>query len=303
MTGQKMDWDKLRVFHAVAEAGSFTHAGDTLNLSQSAVSRQISALEEALSVPLFHRHARGLILTEQGEALNRTVREVFAKLAMTEALLAESKEKPAGRLKVTTTHSFGVAWLAPRLNNFLSAHPDVTVSLLLDDTDLDLAMREADVAIRMHPPRQPDLVQRHIGEIRWQVWASPEYLKAHGVPAKAEDLDNHSLVLFGDRKPPVTDINWLAEAGRRDGTPRRGLLEVNSLQSMLVAIRAGIGIGAIPDYLTHDSSGLTAVLADIPKPHIDMYFVYPEELRNSKRVSVFRDFLVKSISERSQVKA
>jgi DNA-binding transcriptional LysR family regulator len=85
-----MDWDKLRVFHAVAEAGSFTHAGDTLNLSQSAVSRQISALEEALQVPLFHRHARGLILTEQGESLNRTVREVFAKLAMTEALLTES---------------------------------------------------------------------------------------------------------------------------------------------------------------------------------------------------------------------
>ena len=98
-----IDWDKLRVFHAVAEAGSFTHAGDTLNLSQSAVSRQISALEEALQVPLFHRHARGLILTEQGEALNRTVREVFAKLAITEALLTESKEKPAGRLKVTTT--------------------------------------------------------------------------------------------------------------------------------------------------------------------------------------------------------
>ena len=104
-----MDWDKLRVFHAVAEAGSFTHAGDTLNLSQSAVCRQISALEEALQVPLFHRHARGLILTEQGESLNRTVREVFAKLAITEALLTESKEKPAGRLKVTTTVGFGSA--------------------------------------------------------------------------------------------------------------------------------------------------------------------------------------------------
>jgi DNA-binding transcriptional LysR family regulator len=298
MTGQKMDWDKLRVFHAVAEAGSFTHAGDTLNLSQSAVSRQISALEEALSVPLFHRHARGLILTEQGEALNRTVREVFAKLAMTEALLAESKEKPAGRLKVTTTHSFGVVWLAPRLKTFLAAHPDVTVSLLLDDTDLDLAMREADVAIRMHPPRQPDLVQRHIGEIRWQVWASPEYLKAHPAPEKAEDLDNHKLILFGDRKPPVTDVNWLAEVGRRDGTPRRGLLEVNSLQAMVAAVRAGIGIGAVPDYLVPDTTGLVAVLPNIPKPHVDMYFVYPEELRNSKRVSVFRDFLVKTISER-----
>jgi DNA-binding transcriptional LysR family regulator len=299
MTGQKMDWDKLRVFHAVAEAGSFTHAGDTLNLSQSAVSRQISALEEALSVPLFHRHARGLILTEQGEALNRTVREVFAKLAMTEALLTESKEKPAGRLKVTTTHSFGVAWLAPRLKTFLAQYPEVTLSLLLDDTDLDLAMREADVAIRMHPPRQPDLVQRHLGEIRWQIWASPEYLKANGTPEKVEDLDNHRLVLFGDRKPPVQDVNWISEIGRRDGIPRRGVLEVNSLQAMVSAVRAGIGIAAVPDYLMTEPGNLVALLPGIAKPHVDMYFVYPEELRNSKRVSVFRDFLVKSISERN----
>jgi DNA-binding transcriptional LysR family regulator len=294
--GFHMDWDKLRVFHAVAEAGSFTHAGDTLNLSQSAVSRQISALEEALSVPLFHRHARGLILTEQGEALNRTVREVFAKLAMTEALLAESKEKPAGRLKVTTTHSFGVAWLTPRLRIFLDQHPDVMISLLLDDTDLDLAMREADVAIRMHPPRQPDLIQRHLGEIKWQVWASADYLKAHGVPETAEDLDKHRLILFGDRKPPVTDVNWLAEAGRRDGSARRGGLEVNSLQSILTAVRAGLGIGAVPDYLISDRTGLVPVLQNLTRPHVDMYFVYPEELRHSKRVSVFRDFLVKNLS-------
>ena len=302
MTSQKMDWDKLRVFHAVAEAGSFTHAGDTLNLSQSAVSRQISALEEALSVPLFHRHARGLILTEQGEALNRTVRDVFAKLAMTEALLAESKEKPAGRLKVTTTHSFGVTWLAPRLKQFLSMHPDVTLSLLLDDSELDLAMREADVAIRMHPPRQPDLVQRHLGEIRSQIWASPDYLKAHGTPQTAEDLDHHQLILFGDRKPPVTDVNWLAEVGRKDGTPRRGLMEVNSLQAMLICIRSGLGIGAVPDYLVQDQTGLVPILPDVKKPNVDMYFVYPEELRNSKRVSVFRDFLVNSISERNSFK-
>ena len=223
-----MDWDKLRVFHAVAEAGSFTHAGDTLNLSQSAVSRQISALEEALQVPLFHRHARGLILTEQGEALNRTVREVFAKLAMTEALLTESKEKPAGRLKVTTTVGFGSMWLAPRLQEFLETYPEVSISLLLDDSDLDLAMREADVAIRMHPPKQPDLVQRHLMTIQWHICASPEYLKQYGVPQRAEDLDAHRLVLFGDYHPPVGDINWLAETGRRPGNPRRAPLEVNS---------------------------------------------------------------------------
>ena len=292
-----IDWDKLRVFHAVAEAGSFTHAGDTLNLSQSAVSRQISALEEALAVPLFHRHARGLILTEQGEALNRTVREVFAKLAMTEALLTESKEKPAGRLKVTTTAGFGATWLAPRLAQFLETYPDVSVSLVLDDLDLDLAMREADVAIRMHPPKQPELVQRHLMSMHWVVCASPDYLKRQGVPQRAEDLDAHKLILFGDYHPPVADMNWLADVGRRPGSPRRALLEVNSTQAMLLAIRSGIGIGALPDYLVNENPDLVRVLADLKSPLVDVYFVYPEELRNSKRVAVFRDFLLARLAE------
>ena len=292
-----MDWDKLRVFHAVAVAGSFTHAGDTLNLSQSAVSRQISALEEALQVPLFHRHARGLILTEQGEALNRTVREVFAKLAMTEALLTESKEKPAGRLKITTTVGFGTAWLAPRLQGFLDQYPDVSVTLLLDDADLDLAMREADVAIRMHPPKQPDLIQRHLMTMQWIVLASPEYLQRHGTPQRPEDLDNQRLILFGEYRPPVSDINWLAEAGRRAGSPRRALLEVNNVQAMSLAIRSGIGIGALPDYMANEMEGLTRLLPDLKSPKVDMFFVYPEELRNSKRVAVFRDFLLARLAE------
>jgi DNA-binding transcriptional LysR family regulator len=293
-----MDWDKLRVFHAVAEAGSFTHAGDTLNLSQSAVSRQISALEEALSVPLFHRHARGLILTEQGEALNRTVREVFAKLAMTEALLTESRDKAAGRLKVTTTVGFGSTWLAPRLPPFLEAHSEVTVSLLLDDGDLDLAMREADVAIRMHPPKQPDLIQRHLMEIDWIVCAAPSYIAKHGTPTTVEELDAHKLVLFGDYHAPVADINWLAEAGRRPGSPRRAVLEVNNLSSMVTTIKSGIGIGALPNWMGADLDGLVRLLPEAKRPKVDCFFVYPEELRNSKRVAVFRDFLLARLHER-----
>ena len=292
-----MDWDKLRVFHAVAEAGSFTHAGETLNLSQSAVSRQISALEDNLQVPLFHRHARGLILTEQGESLNRTVREVFAKLAMTEALLTESKEKPAGRIKVTTTVGFGSTWLAPRLQQFLAQYPDVTMTLLLDDMDLDLAMREADVAIRFHPPKQPDLVQRHLMTIQWVVVASPEYLKAHGTPQRPEDLDDHKIIQFGDYHPPVSDINWLAEAGRRAGSPRRALLEVNSLHAMSLVIRSGAGIGVLPDWMSDELAGLTRLLPELKSPKVDMFFVYPEELRNSKRVAVFRDFLLARLQE------
>ena len=292
-----MDWDKLRVFHAVAEAGSFTHAGDTLNLSQSAVSRQISALEENLQVPLFHRHARGLILTEQGESLNRTVREVFAKLAMTEALLTESKEKPAGRLKVTTTVGFGTTWLAPRLKDFLESYPEITMSLLLDDSELDLAMREADVAIRMHAPKQPDLVQRHLFQIQWVTVASAEYIKKHGTPERAEDLDQHKLILFGDYQAPVPDINWLAELGKRPGSPRRALLEVNSLYAMATAIKSGLGIGALPNWMSEEIGGLVRVLPELKAPKVDVFFVYPEELRNSKRVAVFRDYLLAKLQE------
>jgi len=287
-----MDWDKLRVFHAVAEAGSFTHAGETLNLSQSAVSRQISALEEALAVPLFHRHARGLILTEQGETLNRTVREVFAKLAMTEALLTESKEKPTGRLKVTTTVAFGSTWLAPRLKDFLDLYPEITLSVVLDDAELDLAMREADVAIRMHAPRQPDLVQRHLLTISWIVFASKEYLAAAGTPRKLEDLADHKLIIYGDHRPPVPDINWLAEVATRAGCTRKPALEMNSIFGMLRAVKSGLGIAALPDYMVEETADLVRILPDVKAPKVDAYFVYPEELRNSKRVAVFRDFLL-----------
>ncbi|HZH45373.1 MAG TPA: LysR family transcriptional regulator, partial [Roseococcus sp.] len=258
-----LDWDKLRVFHAVAEAGSFTHAGETLALSQSAVSRQIQALEEALSVPLFHRHARGLILTEAGETLNRTVRDVFAKLAMTEALLTEGRERPAGRLKVTTTTGFGSSWLAPRLHRFLEMYPEINVSVILDDADLDLAMREADVAIRMHPPRQPDLIQRHVATFGWRIVGSPEYLKKHGFPQRAEELDAHRLIVWGDYRTPVEEINWLAEIGRKPGQARRGTVECNSLGGMLRAVQSGLGLAAMPDYMGPELEGLLTVLPEL----------------------------------------
>jgi DNA-binding transcriptional LysR family regulator len=291
-----LDWDKIRIFFNVAEAGSFTRAGEALGLSQSAVSRQISALERELKAPLFHRHARGLILTEPGETLNRTVREVFAKLAMTEALLTESRERPAGRLKVTSTTGFGSTWLAPRLNRFLALYPDVSITLLLDDSDLDLAMREADVAIRMHPPRQPDLIQRHLAGFGWRVCGAPTYLKTAGMPQRAEDLDAHRLIVWGDHRPPIDEVNWLTEAGRRPGTARRATVEVNSLTGMLRAVQSGLGLAALPDYMGRELDGLLQVLPELKAPRLDAYFVYPEEMRHSKRVAVFRDFLVAELA-------
>jgi DNA-binding transcriptional LysR family regulator len=293
-----MDWDKLRVFHAVAEAGSFTHAGDALNLSQSAVSRQISGLEESLQVPLFHRHARGLILTEQGELLYRTARDVFAKLSMTEAMLSESKDRPKGPLKVTTTVAFGSSWLTPRIKEFLELYPEITLSLLVDDGELDLSMREADVAIRMTPPRQPDLVQRHLLTVRSYAFASPEYLKKHTMPTRAEDLDEHRLIVYGDdARPPAATINWLLEAGAKPGAERRPILKVNNVNGIYRAVQSGLGIGSIPNYMLQETSELVRVLPELSGPTVEAYFVYPEELRPSKRIAVFRDFLIRKVAE------
>jgi len=295
-----MDWDKLRVFHAVAEAGSFTHAGEVLNLSQSAVSRQISALEESLNLPLFHRHARGLILTEQGELLYRTAREVFSKLAMTEALLTESRECAQGPLKITTTVAFGSLWLTPRIKDFLDAYPEIAVTMVLFDGELDLAMREADVAIRMMPPRQPDLVQRHLMSMSYGIYASPAYLEAHGTPKTAEDLDDHHIIIYGDDarvSPPVSNVNWLLEAGASPDRPRRPVLEVNNIYGIYRAVKSGLGLAAMPDYLSSEADNMIRVLPELKGPKFDAYFVYPEELRHSKRITVFRDFLLGKIAE------
>jgi DNA-binding transcriptional LysR family regulator len=293
-----MDWDKLRVFHAVAEAGSFTHAGEALNLSQSAVSRQISALEESLNVPLFHRHARGLILTEQGELLYSTAREVFAKLAMTEGLLTESKDRPKGPLKVTTSVGFGSIWLTPRIREFLELYPDIQVAMVVDDSELDLSMREADVAIRMSPPRQPDLVQRHLMTVRVHLYAAPEYLKKHGTPRRAEELDQHRLVVYGDEaRAPISNINWVLEAGLKPGHERRPILQVNNTYGLLRAVSSGLGLAALPDYVAVEAPDLVRILPELTGPPVEAYFVYPEELRSSKRISVFRDFLIRKVTE------
>lgn len=293
-----MDWDKLRIFHAVAEAGSFTHAGESLNLSQSAVSRQISALEESLNTALFHRHARGLILTEQGELLYRTAHEVFAKLAMAEAQLAESKDRPKGRLTVTATVALGSTWLAPRMGEFLDIYPDVGVDLLLEDRELDLSMREADVAIRMAPPRQPGLIQRHLMSVRMHIYGSASYIQKHGEPKRPEDLDQHKIIVYGEEaRGPLPGVGWLLQVGASKERARRPVLSVNNIYAIQRAVQSGIGIAALPSYMHQDMQHLVRVLPDLEGPRIDAFFVYPEELRNSKRIQVFRDFLIRKVAQ------
>lgn len=295
-----MDWDKLRIFHAVASAGSFTHAGQMLTLSQSAVSRQISALEEEINTPLFQRHARGLTLTDEGEMLYAAVSDVLARLAQAEEALKNVHDAPRGSLKVTCTHGIGSYWLIPRLTALMQECPELDLHLVLEDRELDLSQREADVALRMRAPVQADLIQRKLFTVHYHIYATQAYLDAHGTPQKFEDLVEHTIASYGEAAPPeVRDINWLVDQTKRAGrsSAKGRVIRVNNVTGVLNCALNNMGIVSVPDYVAAQYPQLVRVLPDLAGPSLDVHLVYADSLRQSKRVAAFRDFLVKEAKD------
>lgn len=284
-----MDWDKLRIFHAVADAGSLTHAGDTLHLSQSAVSRQIRALEDSLNTTLFHRHARGLILTEQGELLFDATKSMNKRLEAAAARIRDSEEEVFGELRVTTTIGFGTLWLAPRLPKLYERFPDLKIDLMLEERVLDLPMREADVAIRMKEPSQADLIRKRLMSVRMRLYASQAYLDAHGTMTDIEEIANHRLISQSLSTPQVGAGATLVQHLLTHDVP--SMFTVNNYFGVLQGVLNNLGIGVLPDYVTDDFPDLVRVLPDLESSEVPVFLAYPEELRQSKRIAAFRDFV------------
>ncbi len=291
-----MDWDKLRAFHAAAETGSLTAAGTRLGVSQSAVSRQIAALEEQVGVPLFQRHARGLVLTGAGLNLHGATTEMQTAASGAESALRDAMTTPQGELTVTAPVAFGTTWLTPRLNRFRDTYPDVRLKLLLDDREYDLLKLEAECAIRLWAPTQADLIQRKLMTVGTSLYASQAYLDRYGTPAIPADLDAHEIIVYGHQVNPMREVNWAQRVGRDDRPPRVPALTVNSVVAMVRAAEAGIGVADLPDYMIREGSPLIKVLSDVRGPEFELFFIYPSDLRKSKRISVFRDFLVGEIA-------
>lgn len=284
-----MDWDKLRIFHAVADAGSLTHAGDTLNLSQSAVSRQVRALEESLNTTLFHRHARGLILTEQGELLFDATKAMAKRLDAASARIRDSEEEVFGMLRVTTTLGFGTLWLAPRLHKLYEQYPDLNIDLMLEERVLDLPMREADCAIRMKEPSQADLIRKRLMSVRMRLYATEGYLDQHGEPTTPEELAAHRMICQNTDATQVSAGSALVQQVFLNDIKSR--LNVNNYFGVLQGVLHDLGIGILPDYVVEESPDLVRVLPELESSEIPVYLAYPEELRHSKRIQAFRDFV------------
>jgi DNA-binding transcriptional LysR family regulator len=293
-----MDWDKLKIFHTVAEAGSFTNASTILNLSQSAISRQIQSLEKDLKINLFERHARGLVLTSNGEYLFKTANDVISKLKEVESNLSEEKNQIKGKLIVTTVVSFGTTWLTPRIKEFMDLNPEIEIELIFNDKELDLATRQADVAIRMRRPKQLNLIQKKFVNFNYHIYGSNEYLQKNGYPKNLKDLDKHKFITYGKGAPsPVYNPDWVLKVGSKEGKKRKSLMKVNSVYGLLLAVQSGVGLAALPDYITYNISGLTKVLPDEPGKPTETHFVYPASLKDNARLIAFRNFLFSKVNE------
>ena len=293
-----MDWDKLKIFHAVAEAGNFTKATYILNLSQSAISRQIQSLEQDLKVQLFERHARGLSLTENGEYLFRTAHEVISKLKDVESAITEKKDKPSGKLTVTTFVSFGTTWLTPRIQEFMKLNPEIEIELIFDDKELDLSTRQADIGIWARRPKQLNYIQKKLIDINYHIYGSTKYLEEYGHPKNLSDLNKHRFISYGRGAPsPVFNPDWALKLGTKDGKKRKSVMKVNSVMGLLLAVESGVGLAALPEYLVSNSTNVIKVLPDSAGPITEAHFVYPESLKNVARVKAFRNFLYSKIGD------
>jgi DNA-binding transcriptional LysR family regulator len=253
----------------------------------------VSALEHDIGVPLFHRHARGLVLTEQGEMLFRTAHDVLMKLETIKTRLTETKDRPSGVLKVTTTVGLGAGWLTERIQEFLELYPDIQIQLILANEELDLTMRQADCAIRLRQPQQPDLIQRRLFTVHFHLYASPAYVNKYGKPSSIADLKNHRIVTFGVPVPThLSELNWLETVGDFEGGQRVPTLQINDILSIKKAVQTGAGIAMLPDYVIGKDAGLVQLLPETEVPSFDTYFAYPDAMREQAKLHVFRDFVI-----------
>lgn len=292
-----MDWDKLRVFRIIAEAGSFTRGGAKLNLSQSAVSRKIKNLEEEIGAKLFSRHARGLVLTSEGELLLDTVRSVFSQLENTKAMVSGHNDNNLkGVVRLACSNAFGPMWLASRIHEFQEQYPEVRIHVVLTDESVNFSMREADIAVSFHPNYDSEIIKHHLMDYCIQAYSSQSYINEVGEPKTIEDIDKLRLISFGEESTlPALGANWLTTVGKSPGSVREPYLVIPNAIGIIQAILSGLGVATVADYIAVDYPDLVRVLKNLPAPRISATIQYPEQFKESPRIMAVRDFLIEKL--------
>lgn len=283
---------EMGLFALVVEANGFKAAGQRLGLSPSAVSKRISRLEDRLGARLLHRTTRRLALTEVGGVYFEHCRQILDQIAEAEREVADTMAVARGHLRVTVPLAFGPARIAPLLPEFLERYPQVRVSVVALDRDVDLIGEGFDVAIRVARLRDSSLIARRLTSNRRVVCATAGYFAKHGTPRHPAGLDGHNCLVNTVYSPQGA---WSFKKGNRlHSVQVRGNLEFTSPQALREVALRGLGIGLLPAFLVDAdlrSGRLLAVLTDYVSEDADVFLIYPHSRHLSPKVRVFVDFL------------
>lgn len=282
-----MDWSALKAFLAAAEGGSFSAAAKTLRLSQPTVSRQVAELERGLNARLFVRQARGLVLTPSGEGILELARRMEETAVAVERRLSGEESTAGGLVRVSVTEGLASLWLIDKLIPFRLAHPALALDIRVDNTAVDLARREADIAIRLFRPKQADLVGKRVGSLGLGLYAATSYLARRGEPRTLADLSSHDLVGFGEVPFLPPQGAWMMQAA----AGRVLAFRSNSLTAQYQAVRAGWGIGVVPHFVTANDPAVRRVLVAAKVPVLELWLVVHGDLRRSPRIRLVFDEL------------
>ena len=290
-----MKWDRLRLFNIVAQTRNITEASYILQMSQSALSRQMKALEHELGVKLFLRNSDGITLTKAGIRLYSSVQVLASDISKTHNQLLQDMDVPSGRLNVTATNAFGALWVAPRMSKFKIAYPEISVALSLRDSEPRVTNFNSDVEVRMTPSSSQDDVQIKLADCKYKIFASKDYLKVNGLPKTTNELDDHKIISYGeDAQPPIDRhrLNWLLTIGKENKRPRKPIFEVSSIYGIAKATEVGMGIASLPDWMEFEMIELTEILSQLEGPKMSISLCYNYELRNDSRIKAFKDFML-----------
>lgn len=293
-------FSEMEMFARVVEAGGFTEAARRCGVSKSAVSKQISSLEQRLGARLLNRTTRRVSPTEIGLAYYDRAVRILSDTEEADAIAATLQGAPRGELRISAPQSFGQLQLAPLVADFLSEHSEVTIHMDLDDRFVELISEGFDLAIRVGALEDSTLMARKLAEARVHLVASPEYLRRHGEPRSIEELSQHPLLhysyLASGRSWRLTGPNG-AEKTLRAG----GSLTANSGVALLAGVERGLGVAMLPDFIVARSLSegkVTAILPEARPDPVGVFAVTPPGRFTQPKVRAFVDFLAVALRER-----
>ncbi len=286
-----LDWGVLKDFIAVAETGSLSKAARRLRVSQPTLSRRIAGLEEQLKGVLFQRTPKGLLLTEAGESVLAGARRVEEEALAIERQADAAQQKLTGTVRISVTEGLGAVWLPAQVAAFHETYPGVCVEILVDNRAANLVRREADIALRMFRPDQPDLIAKRIGEVLMGLYGAERYFARHGKPARVAHLKRHYLVGFDET---MVHNNAAVQRLETYFTPERIVHRSSSFIGQLNATRAGIGLGVHDCYLAAQNPELERLFPREFNHSMEVWLVTHSDMRRSARIRAVYDFIAEA---------